>query len=93
MAFRQIPEVERADRDTDQAHDLYSQFLEHAADVAIAAFVERNLQPDMNATVTQNAGVTNAEGFMARADALTQAVDEFVGRGAAHLDVIALLQV
>ena len=64
-AFGEVAEVERADGDADEAEDFDAEGVEHAADVAILAFVEGELEPGVFFTDTEDAGLFTAENLAA----------------------------
>ena len=64
-AFCKIAELEGTDRDADEAEDFDAEGVEHAADVAVFAFVEGELKPGVPFAGAEEAGALTAKNLVA----------------------------
>lgn len=91
--FGQIPQLEWTDRDTDQPQNFDSERIEHAANLAILAFPERDLDPGIFIAGTEKPTVRRPQfSELSSVDALGHRVNQgSVGHGS-DLNVICLFK-
>src|SRR6267378_6545135 len=93
-SFRQVAELQRADSDTYQPEDFYSERREKTADLTILTFIEHNLEPTVLFSTANDGSMLNAENFaVSRFDSGSQPLQELLIGHSRDLNVISLVQV
>jgi DNA-binding PadR family transcriptional regulator len=92
-SFRQIAELQGANRHADQAQDFHPESFEHAADLPVFAFIENNLQPGIFLSCAKNTGALGLQRVASRVcNAVLQSFEKSsIGHGS-DLRVIGLVQ-
>src|SRR5262249_33000195 len=81
-AFRQIAELERAERDADEPVHLQPQMAEHVLDLAVLALAHREGEPNIGTLLAFELRLDRAVANAADRDAVTQRIQRFPANAA-----------